>query len=280
MNTGFRVARRAISTILPRRVVTALRRFEHQRRIRGRPFPFVVCEPHSERTLNCCIAYNKFGAYCVPVSCLHKPAAYTVLAGGVWEAHTIDLMVSNSEGGDIIHAGTFFGDFLPALAAASSVAGRKVWAFEPDPESYRCAAITLHLNNINNVELMNAGLGERSDCRPLVTHKGGAALGGQRYVLPNLSDAQEGRSASTTPVRIVTIDDIVPEYRPVSVIQLDIELYEELALTGAMRTIRKYRPVLILETLPSDTWMSENLLPLGYRITESFIDNTVLSPLT
>ncbi|MGC2414137.1 MAG: FkbM family methyltransferase [Stellaceae bacterium] len=278
MNTAAWVATSLFKTVLPNRVTATLRRLSLERRRRGRPFPFVVLEPQSGRTLNCCIAYNKYGAYCVPVSGLHRPAALYLLAGEVWEPPTIDLMISHCQHGDMIHAGTFFGDFLPALAAASSAVGGKVWAFEPNPESYRCAVITLQLNQIDNVELMNAGLGERSDNRMLITNEGGVSLGGASYLLPSAGDAQPAPSGPITPVRLVTIDETVPDDRPVSVIQLDVEGYEELALTGAMRTIRKYRPLLILETVPGAAWMSEHLEPLGYQIAESFLENTVVRP--
>jgi FkbM family methyltransferase len=277
-NTVVRAATSLVKTLLPRRTQWALRRFALKRRTQGRPFPFAVQEPQSGRTLNCCIAYNQFGAYCVPVSGMHRPAALYVLAGEVWEAPTIELMVSQCGHGDIVHAGTFFGDFLPALAAACSTVGRKVWAFEPNPESCRCAAITLQLNQITNVELFNAGLGERSDTRTLVNREKGVALGGASYLLPNASDTEERPSVGALSVPIVTIDETVPRGRPVSIIQLDIEGYEERALAGAMRTIREYRPLLIVETIPESAWMSGNLAPLGYRVAESFLENTVIRP--
>lgn len=250
---------------------------QHWRRTRGRPFPFAVGEQQSGRALNCCIAFNEYGAYCLPVSGLHRPAAMSILAGDVWEPLTIDMIVSHCKGGDIIHAGTFYGDFLPPLAAAASRTGRKVWAFEPNPESYRCAAITLLLNQIGNVELINAGLGEQSDRRSLVTHEGDMSLGGTSYIVQD-ADAPENTGRPAVSVQIVAIDDIVPEDRPVSVIQLDVEGYEEWALTGAMRTIRKNRPMLILETVPNDSWMAQNLLPLGYRFVESVSGNKVFRP--
>jgi FkbM family methyltransferase len=268
-----------VKTALPRRSRWSLQKFALRRRARGRPFPFSVHEPQSGRTLNCCIAYNRYGAYCVPASGLHRPAALYVLAGEVWEAPTIDLMASCCASGDIIHAGTFFGDFLPALAAACSAVGHRVWAFEPNPESYRCAAITLQLNQIANVELINAGLGERADHRILVTVEDRVSLGGASYLLPAVEAADPPPpSAGATSVPIVTIDETVPEDRPISVIQLDVEGYEERALSGAMRTIRRHRPLLILETVPGEKWMSANLLPLGYRIAESFLENTVVRP--
>jgi FkbM family methyltransferase len=278
VNAGAWLATSLVKTLVPKRAHWALRRFALKRRAHGRPFPFRVEAPRSGRVLDCCIAYNRYGAYCVPVSGLHRPAALYVLAGEVWEAQTIDLIVSLCERGDIVHAGTFFGDFLPALAAACSAAGNRVWAFEPNPESYRCAAITLQLNQITNVRLINAGLGERSDRRTLVTIENGVPLGGASYLLTEGADAPKHLNDDATSVPIVTVDETVPERRPISVIQLDIEGYEERALTGAIRTIRRHRPLLILETMPGEAWMSANLLPLGYRIGESFLENTVIRP--
>jgi FkbM family methyltransferase len=267
-----------VKTLLPQRTYRALHRFGLKRKANGRPFPFRVEGPQSGRVLDCCVAYNRYGAYCVPVSGLHRPAAMYVLAGEVWEARTIDLMVPLCGRGDIVHAGTFFGDFLPALATACSAAGNRVWAFEPNPESYRCAAITLQLNQVTNVQLINAGLGERSSSRTLVTTESGVPLGGASYLLPEGDESPERLTEGTSTVPIVTVDETVPYGRPISVIQLDVEGYEERALTGAMRTIRKYRPLLILETVPGEAWMAAHLLPLGYSIGESFLENTVIRP--
>jgi FkbM family methyltransferase len=257
-------------------VRSALWLFRLRRRVRGKLLPFAVMAPQSQRTLHCCVAYNKHGAYCIPVSALHRPVALSVFAGGVWEAETIDLMAAHCASGDIVHAGAFFGDFLPALAAASAPAGRKVWAFEPNPESYRCAAVTLLLNQISNVELINAGLGESTNSGHLVTRERGQSLAGEAYVQQRPGNPARGSPVGTTPVRIVTIDGVVPANRSVSVIHLDVEGYEERALTGAIRTIQRNRPLLILEMLPTDGWMSEYLSPLGYRVVEAIPGNIVV----
>lgn len=271
-----RVIKALAKTLLPARVQRTLRRMAHERRIRGTPFPFVVAPPQSESALNCCIAYNSYGAYCVPTSGLRRPAALHVLAGDVWEAPTLDFMAANCRDGDVVHAGTFFGDFLPPLARSLS-SGAKVWAFEPHPESYRCASITIQLNQLSNIHITNAGLGEHSGSQLLVTNDfGGVPLGGASQIVPNSNDVWGSRGDQTVPVQIVTVDDVVPENRSVSIIQLDVEGYEQRALTGALRTIRQHRPILIIETLPDDQWMLEHLTPLGYRVTERMLENVIL----
>ena len=69
-------------------------------------------------------------------------------------------------------AGVYFGDFLPALSAALAP-GQKVYGFEPQPENFACARWTTYLNRLSNVELINAGLGERSDNASMVTIRDG-----------------------------------------------------------------------------------------------------------
>ncbi len=64
-----------------------------------------------------------------------RPAAAAVLAGNVWEAGVIAFMARNCGTGDIVHAGTYFGDFLPGLSHALTP-GARLWAFEPSSENY------------------------------------------------------------------------------------------------------------------------------------------------
>jgi FkbM family methyltransferase len=222
--------------------------------------------------LQCMIAYNRFGGYCVPRSSSHRPAAQSILSGEVWEPETIQILTCTRPDGDLVHAGTYFGDFLPALAASRSP-GRKVWAFEPNPENHRCAALTKQINDLVNVELTHAGLGERRGTLALVTSdENGRALGGGSRFAPVTSDRYE-----TKTVDVVTIDESVPPDRDVAAIHLDVEGFERQALTGAMSTIRRCKPSLVLETLPEESWLAEHLRPLGYRVTANANANTILT---
>ena len=64
------------------------------------------------------IAYNRHGGYCVPRSSIHRPCAQTILAGEVFEPPTVAAFEHHGRRGDIVHAGTYFGDMLPAAARA------------------------------------------------------------------------------------------------------------------------------------------------------------------
>ena len=166
--------------------------------------------------------------------------------------------------GDIIHAGTYFGDFLPALSDALAP-GALVWAFEPNRENYRCARITLELNEAANVRLTHAGLGAQRSCLLVeITDSSGIALGGLSRIV------QTQGATRCEPVDVLTIDEAVPAGRDVGILQLDVEGLEKEALQGGLNTIRRCLPLLILESrpgsnLPQDAWFADSVLSLGYQ---------------
>lgn len=222
--------------------------------------------------LQCFVAYNKYGGYCVPQSSYNRPAAQKILAGKVWESDTIEFMLNHAGEGDIVHAGTYFGDFIPALSQACRNSA-KLWTFEPNPENYRCASITIAINNLQNVESHNAGLGARRDSIFMKTSdEKGNSLGGCSW----MAEGDKSNQKQFTQVDILKLDDALPTERKVSIIQLDVECYEKQALMGAIETIKRCKPILILENMPDQDWLIKNIYNLGYEITGKLHENTVL----
>jgi FkbM family methyltransferase len=220
----------------------------------------------SEPALNVLLARNEYGVYCVPADS-RGDAPRTVRRGRVWEADTLRLL--RTIDGDVVHAGAFFGDFLPALATSRSAT---VWAFEPNLLNYRCANVTVYLNGLENVILIRAGLFDQPG-EAFVTNssRAWAPSGGvSRLVF------DEAFSDSREAVPLTTIDETIPEDRPVGAVHLDIEGYEQRALAGALRTIERWRPVLVVESVPPADWIEQNLP--GYRAAGRVDLNTVLRP--
>jgi len=234
---------------------------EFVRRVTLRSSPVRTSHPDA---LNCLIATNQFGAYCVPRSSLHRPAAQAILRGRSWEPETIAFMRANCGSGDIIHAGTYYGDFLPALAT-SLAKGALVWAFEANAENFRCAAITVALNAIGEkVQLTHAALGAAAGQVALtISDSSGRALGGSSHIDPG----------GTQSVAVVALDAIIPAERPIAILQLDVEGYEEQALRGAEALIRREKPILILETVPTGVWFESLLAACGYVPAGRFNEN-------
>ncbi|HEX4078387.1 MAG TPA: FkbM family methyltransferase [Rhizomicrobium sp.] len=222
------------------------------------------------------LANNRYGVYCIPASHTHRPAAKALMAGEVWEPETIEFIFEYCAAGDLITAGAWAGESLPALCLATSP-DHTVWAFEPNPESFRFCAATVLLNDLKNVRLLNAALGDRPDTKNLIVRDcAGLSLGGACQIIDVA--IRDGKSEiEAVAVSVVTIDEVVPNTTAVSIIQLDVEGYEEFALVGAARTIEMNRPRLILETVPTSGSMAGQFLDsLGYQITRRLDSENVL----
>jgi FkbM family methyltransferase len=218
--------------------------------------------------VDCTLCENEFGRYAVPLSSRHRPAAQVVLRGDVWERQTIDYMRAHA-GRDIVHAGTYFGDFLPAVSKAIDP-GRTIYAFEPNSENFACAEWTTLLNALGNIRLQQVALGDVSSTRQMQTALAGVALGG----MSRITDMPKDPTGDYEDVATVRLDDVLPEQADIGVLQLDVEGFEERALKGALDTITRCRPILILETVP-EAFMESSITPLGYRQAGSVCGNTI-----
>ncbi|WP_430412049.1 FkbM family methyltransferase [Kordia sp.] len=228
-----------------------------------------------EFTLNATIAYNKYGGYCTPFSAQQESVVQEILKGKVYEPDTIQYIIDHCKDGDVIQAGAYFGDFLPGIAKNISK-NAKVWTFEPSSEYYRCAEITILINNLTNVNLFQVGLGEKkSEVKLQIETEDGRRLGGASRII----DSEIGKFV---PITIETLDSMIPEDRNITVLQLDLEGFEIPALKGAINTISRCKPILILEILShndilTNNWFKEHILSLGYKITGKVHNNTIVT---
>ena len=203
---------------------------------------------------------NRYGIYCIPLNAIHRPAAQRILNGRVHEPKTLRFIIEHCGQGDVVSAGAFFGDFLPAISRHLDSSGR-LWSFEPNRHNYRCAAITCLMNDLRNVRLTNAALGNTTGTGLLRTvGRSGLALGGASHILTGKRASPQG----TERVRVVALDRHIPAGRRLALIHLDVEGHELIALQGAIELIRRDKPVLILETVPDDPWFTAEILSLGY----------------
>jgi len=221
------------------------------------------------------IAQNEFGSYAIPESVAYRPAARATLKGKVWERSTIMFMRQHASDGDVLQAGAFFGDFLPAISQCLAASAR-VWAFEPNLENFEHAKQTIELNALDNVVLQNMGLGERRAIRKLrVANRQGIALGGaSRFV--DYDDAVAGERLIDAPVGC--IDDLIPPDRNISIVQLDLEGYELRALRGGMQTIKRCMPIVIVEINEPASKCAELLKAAGYSVRGTLGKNLVVVP--
>jgi FkbM family methyltransferase len=207
------------------------------------------------------LASTRSGRYCIPIEFTHRQPDPAVLRG-VLDPGTLDLLRERiANGGSLVHAGAFLGELLPALHAALSPGGH-IWAFEPNPRSFQCARWTVGANGLSQVTLIHGGLGRASGTRDLVVEDArGHPLGGRCTFRPRHDPRQRVLS-----VQVLSLDEALPPGCDVRVVHLDVEGSETDALAGAMGTIARCRPLLVLERLPQRSFLREVLRPFGYRV--------------
>lgn len=211
----------------------------------------------------------------MPESSMHRPVAQKILAGKVHEPGTIDFIAENCAGGDIIHAGAYFGDMLPALSQSCDE-GFGVWAFEPNEENFVCLVSTVHGNNLKNINMWKTALGERDGVVHLcVIDDRSKHLGGGSYIEDDVSRLVMGAHYA---VQMVALDDVYLKHeRKVSLIHLDVEGYEWQALQGAQRIIEQYKPILVLEGNLESEWSIDDVLELGYDLVQTIDGNLIFT---
>jgi FkbM family methyltransferase len=174
------------------------------------------------------------GTFFVPDFAAHRPASKAILRGQLYEpaTHIFIAEYLKTRPGNLIHAGTFFGDMLPSFSNACS---DTVYAFEPVMESYLLAKLCVQQNQLENVILLNAGLGSKISVSHIDTgecdgvHRGGGSEIGVRGQITSL----------------LTIDSL--GINNLSIIQLDVEGYELESLRGAAETISRNFPAVLIE---------------------------------
>ncbi len=188
-------------------------------------------------------AVNAYGFYCIPRAFRKREVSKLLLNGEINEPRTLELIRQFVGNGDIVSGGAFVGDFLPIMSRTLK-RGAYLHSFEPNPMGFAATSMTLALNDLKNVKLSPVAVGNEGAILPLqVANASGKVMGGTSKIV---SEATEGQ---TIDVKLTRIDDLVPEDRTVSVLQLDIEGHEWPGIEGAVRTISKGRPLIVLETL-------------------------------
>jgi FkbM family methyltransferase len=175
-------------------------------------------------------------AFFLPRYALHRPACREFLEGRLYEpdTHALVAKLFAERRGDMIHAGTFFGDMLPAFSRACQ---GTVYAFEPVLENYVLAKLCVETNKLRNVALFNAALGAGLEIGHVDAgtslHRGGAS---------EISD--HGQTTTIMPIDGLGLSEL-------SVLHLDVEGYELPTLKGAESTLRRCRPTVLIEDYKS-----------------------------
>lgn len=160
--------------------------------------------------------------------------------------------------------GAHYGYYSIGLARRTGPGGQ-VLAMEPFPGN--CARLERH-HRMNGLPWLKVIQGAVSDVTGTAAFSGDLCAGDTTVHLPYDGEVLPV-AASTIPVRTFRLDDLVArgEIRPPDFIKIDVEGHGHRALRGAIESIRRTRPVILMGFhSPQETAGTEELLrPLGYE---------------
>lgn len=171
-----------------------------------------------------------------------------------------------------VQAGAHIGAWAALLAAKFG----QVHCFEPDPNNKRCAE--RNLAALTNVKLHTVGLGDKA-----AELRWSRSLSNSGKMKIDVLGRGKGRTPVEEFVPVITLDGLA--LPACDFLALDIEGYELAALRGAQGTVKRFRPVILVEDLPHAAWHG---LPLdgvrnwmagnGYREAERIDDDVIWVP--
>lgn len=132
----------------------------------------------------------------------------------------------------------------------------KVYAFEPDPKSFKKLHYHLKINQTKNVQALRLAVGAKNRSAFLEQKKGAG-------------ESTNKIAAQGLPIKMVKLDSLVRQkkIKKPDLIKIDIEGYGAEAILGGLKTIKKYKPALIFSFHNyQEIKKSQKILsPLGYK---------------
>ena len=142
----------------------------------------------------------------------------------------------------IIDVGALFLD--TALIFREYFPNNKIIAFEPSKESYELGLRTQKLNNLQNIDFINMGLGDKNEesylCVDSANYKG--FWGGGNHIAGNKQHFEEKEV-----IKLCTLDSYVQKHNlSIGLIKTDVEGFEPQVISGALNTIKTQKPILLI----------------------------------
>ena len=168
--------------------------------------------------------------------------------GLVWEPHVVRNLQAHVVPGSVaLDVGAYIGTHALLMGRLAGPEGR-VYAFEPQRKAYRELRRNIELNGLANVTALRFAVGAETR---IVEMNPPREIG-----VVEVGSGRVGRGLGEGGVAIGVGGDLA-ELRPldsfgfrnVSVLKIDVEGFEDEALTGAEGLIRQNRPVILLEIL-------------------------------
>ena len=149
-----------------------------------------------------------------------------------------------------LDVGAFVGFYAQRLAQLVGPAG-EVWSFEPVPETFAVLSYAVKCLPLSNVRVFPYALSDADGPAHMeIPHYHG---GGETLYDARITPDGSARNLRTVEIQRRTLDSLLAELppRPLSFMKVDVEFHELHTIRGALATIRRDHPALLIEVLRS-----------------------------
>ncbi len=176
--------------------------------------------------------------------------AVSILRGGDWQPEIWDSLSPNlSEGSVFLDVGAHIGFFSMRAAVRLGKTGR-ILAFEPNPETLKLLRDNVAANHAENVIVEPIACTDRE--QTLTLYAAPSMNTGASSLARENADLSAEEPPRPYTVRGRPIDDVVRELNlaRVDAIKIDVEGAEVYVLRGAVNTLKRFHPKLVVEQVP------------------------------
>ena len=168
----------------------------------------------------------------------HDPICREILANGFYEKELLEAMVKIvKKNGTVLDIGANIGNH----SIFFSKHFRRVIAFEPFERNCWILKANLKLNGIDNVELVEKGLGKEKTL---------LEFSNLNQYETNKTLKHPARKLSTNLIEVISGDDALLKFKNVKdivMIKIDVEGFERDTIIGLSKTIKTYQPIIFWE---------------------------------
>lgn len=188
-------------------------------------------------------------------------------------SRTLELLCKN--GDVLVDIGANVGSHALPMAKLAGAEGR-VYAFEPVPWAMDKLKRNIGLNEFQNIVAEQMALSDENLGHVDMEFRASFKIGSARGV-DNLGQIDQGwwQECDRVSTKMQTLDSYVDEHQlqRLDMIKLDVDGFEGKVIRGAIKTLRQFKPFIIMELAP--TWLemrgdschaiAHQLRDLGYR---------------
>jgi FkbM family methyltransferase len=202
-----------------------------------------------------------------------------LMMSGLWEIY-VKRVLTVSRNDVFVDVGAHIGSYAIPIAKKA----QKVIAFEPNKDSFDLLTKNIALNHLTNIEAHNTAASKKRGAVPFMYgHESIYSMiinSGQSMNVEVTENVKPNSNDDIHLVNTTDLDSVLLKEDRVDWIKIDVEGHEVDALEGAIQTIRKHKPKIIIEIWPRNVAKIKTMVySFGYSIEQIYSEYFLLKPM-